>query len=161
MPVILGDFPKNSGEVTPVAAGTQYFPGLRQVDDPSKSNVTTAQGLQTQFSNRAIVDAQGNVILANPAPGKLGTLGQRWIEGPDHVRFDANLVKRIRIDERKNFEIRVDVRNILNTPWWSDPDTNINSLNFGKMTGSGTTGANNADINSGARSFTLNARVNF
>jgi hypothetical protein len=161
MPLILGDFPKSSGQVTPVAAGAQYFPDLRQVDDPSKSAVTTAQGLQTQFSNKAITDARGNVVIANPTPGTLGTLGQRWIEGPGHVRFDANLVKRIRIDETKNFEFRVDVRNILNTTWWSDPDTNINSLNFGKMTGSGTGGANNADINTGARSFTLNARLNF
>jgi hypothetical protein len=29
------------------------------------------------------------------------------------------------------------------------------------MTGGGTAGSNNADINTGARSFTLNARLNF
>jgi hypothetical protein len=161
MPVILGEFPKSSGKVTPVGAGAQYFPELQQVDDPTRGSVTDSQGLRSQFSNKAIVDAQGNLILVNPAPGTLGTLGQRWIEGPGHVKLDANLVKRIRIDESKNFEIRIDVRNVLNTPWWGDPDTNINSLNFGKMTGSGTSGGNNADINTGARSFTLNARLNF
>jgi hypothetical protein len=161
MPVILGEFPKSIGEVTPVAVGAQYFPGFTQVDDPTRSGVTALQGLQNQFSNKAIVDAQGNLILSNPAPGELGTLGQRWIEGPGHVRLDANLVKRIRIDENKSFEVRLDVRNLLNTPWWTDPDTNINSVNFGKMTGGGTTGSNNADINTGARSFTINARLNF
>jgi hypothetical protein len=88
-------------------------------------------------------------------------LGQRWIEGPAHLRFDANLVKRIRVDERKYLEVRLDVRNVLNTPWWADPDTNINSLNFGRMIASGTSGSNNADINTGARSFTVNARLNF
>jgi hypothetical protein len=161
MPVIFGEFPKSTGKVTPADAGATYFPGFQQVADPGRSGVTTLQGLQNQFSNRAIADAQGNIILANPAPGRLGTLGQRWIEGPGHVKLDTNLVKRIRIDENKQFEIRVDVRNILNTPWWADPETNINSLNFGKMTASGTTGSNNADINTGARSFTLNARLNF
>jgi hypothetical protein len=89
------------------------------------------------------------------------SLGQRWIEGPGHVRLDMNIVKRVRIDESKHFEIGMDVRNILNTPWWADPDTNINSLNFGRMVASGTSGSNNADINTGARSFTINARVNF
>ncbi|MBI2150378.1 MAG: TonB-dependent receptor [Acidobacteria bacterium] len=161
MPLILGDFPKSTGKVTPDAAGATYFPGFQQVADPARSGVTTLQGLQNQFSNRAIADARGNIILANPGPGQLGTLGQRWIEGPGHVKLDMNLVKRIRIDESKQFEVRVDARNILNTPWWADPQTSINALNFGRMTASGTTGANSADINNGARSFTLTARLNF
>ena len=87
-----------------------------------------------RFSNRAIADAQGNVILANPAPGQLGTLGQRWIEGPSHVGLDANLVKRVRIAENKEFEVRIDAINVLNTPRWQDPVTDINSPNFGRMT---------------------------
>jgi hypothetical protein len=161
MPVILGHFPKDLGRVTPLANGATYFPGLQQVSDPARNGVTPLQGLQSQFSNRAIADAQGNIILANPAPGQLATLGQRWIEGPGHVQLDINLIKRVRIDESKNFEIRVDARNILNTPYWSDPDTNINSLTFGRMLAAGTTGSNTADINTGARTFTLSARVNF
>jgi hypothetical protein len=161
MPLILGDFPKSSGKLTPLAVGATYFPGLQQVPDPARSSVTTLQGLQNQFSNLAIADAQGNIILANPAPGQVGTLGQRWIEGPGHIGFDVNLIKRFRVDENKNFEIRVDAVNVLNTPYWSNPDTNINSLNFGRMLAGGTTGSNNADINSGARSFTLNARFTF
>ncbi|MBI2150456.1 MAG: hypothetical protein HYU27_07610, partial [Acidobacteria bacterium] len=163
MPVILGDFPKSTGNVTPQAVGATYFPGLRQlnIDPAARAGVTTLQGLQSQFSNRAIADAQGNLILVNPEPGKLGTLGQYWIEGPGHVGLDMNLVKRIRLSESKLFEVRMDVRNILNTPYWSNPDTNINSATFGRMLASGTTGANNADVDNGARSFTINARLNF
>jgi hypothetical protein len=83
LPVILGDFPKSSGNVTPVAVGATYFPDLKQITDPARANVTALQGLDGQFSNRAITDANGKTILANPAPGKIGTLGGRWIEGPD------------------------------------------------------------------------------
>jgi hypothetical protein len=147
--------------VTPLAVGATYFPGLQQVTDPGRAGVTTAQGLQNQFSNRAIADEQGNIVLANPAAGQLGTLGQRWIEGPGHIGLDVNLIKRIRVDENKNFEIRVDAVNVLNTPYWANPDTNINSLNFGRMLAAGTTGSNNANINTGARTFTLNARFTF
>jgi hypothetical protein len=161
MPVLLGDFPKSTGAVTHVAVGATYFPGLQQVADPARGLVTTSQTLQSQFSNLAIADGQGNVILANPAPGRVGTLGQRWIEGPGHIGLDVNLIKRIRISESKQFEIRLDAVNVLNTPYWANPETNINSLNFGRMLAAGTTGSNNADINTGARTFTINARLNF
>jgi hypothetical protein len=161
LPVILGDFPKSSGKVTPVAVGATYFPDLKQIADPTKASVTTLQGLDGQFSNRAITDANGKILLANPSPGKIGTLGGRWIEGPGHVGLDMNLMKRIRIGETRQFEVRVDARNFLNTPYWANPDTNINSPNFGRMLASGSTGSNNADINSGARSFTISTRLNF
>jgi len=162
-PIIVGNFPKNIGKVTPLANGATYFPGLQQVKDPQFQKVTTSQGLDTRFSNQAIADSQGNLILVNPAPGQLGTLGQRWIEGPGHIGLDFNLVKRIRLAETKSFEVRVDVVNILNTPRWNDPiSLDINNPNFGKMTASDPTGSfQQSDTVTGARTFTINARVNF
>jgi hypothetical protein len=70
-------------------------------------------------------------------------------------------MKRVRVGENKQFELRIDARNFLNTPYWANPETNINSLNFGRMLASGSTGSNNADINSGARSFTISTRLTF
>jgi len=162
-PMILGNFPKNSGKITPLTtgAGATYFAGFNQIDDPSKGNVTTLQTLQNSFSNKAITDASGNIILANPAPGQVGSLGRQWIQGPSHVGLDANLVKRIRILEGKEFEIRVDAVNILNTPYWNDPTVDINNVNFGRMTAGDITGANNADTRTGNRRFTLNMRLTF
>jgi hypothetical protein len=162
MPIILGDFPKNIGKVTPLANGATYFPGLQQIADPARASVTTAQGLQSQFSNFAIADAQGKIILANPAPGTLGTLGRAWIEGPSHIGFDVDLVKRVKLGENKEFEFRIDAINVLNTPRWQDPNTNINSTSFGRMTASDPTGSfQQSDLATGARTFTFNARVNF
>ncbi|HEY2380569.1 MAG TPA: TonB-dependent receptor, partial [Terriglobia bacterium] len=86
--MILGNFPKSSGKLTYAAVGGNYFGNLTQVNDPSMSNITTLQTLQTSFSNKAIKDANGNIILANPAPGTLGTLGRQWITGPTHTNFD-------------------------------------------------------------------------
>jgi hypothetical protein len=161
-PVLLGNFPKNIGRVTPGKDGATYFPGLQQVTDPGIQNVTTAQALDTRFSNKAIADAQGNFILVNPAPGQLGTLGRAWIEGPSHIGLDFNLVKRIRIAESKTFEVRVDVVNILNTPRWNDPILDINNQNFGKLTASDPSGSfQQSDTVTGARTFTINARLNF
>jgi len=162
-PNILGRFPKSSGKLTYTTSGANYFAGLKQVTDPFFSGVTQLQTLQGSFSNKAVADASGNTILANPAPGTVGTLGQNWIEGPTHAGFDVNLVKRVRIGERKEFEMRIDAVNVMNNPRWTfvTGATEISNLNFGKLTGADPTGANQADSPVSNRRFTFNARFNF
>jgi hypothetical protein len=126
--------------------------------------VTPLQTLQGSFGNRALQDAKGNYILVNPAPGTIGTLGRAWIEGPTHASFDVNLVKRVRITERKEFELRMDVVNVMNNPAWSfvAGGTDINNVNFGKLTaGDSTGGASQADNTFANRRFTFTARLNF
>src|SRR5581483_5830875 len=133
-PVLVGNFPKSMGQVTKLKNGVTYFAGLQQVVDPGVAGVTTQQGLNSQFSNRAITDAGGKLLLVNPSPGTLGTLGQMWIEGPRNIRLDANLDKRIRITETKDFELRLDAINVLNHPNFDNPITlDINDPNFGRI----------------------------
>jgi hypothetical protein len=164
-PVILGNFPKNAGKVTPDSSGGTYFPGFKQeLDTATRNSVTTLQGLQAQFSNQVIKDAQGNPVLINPVPGQLGTLGQQWIQAPAIIGLDVNLVKRIRISESKNFEVRVDVINLLNTPRWSlvTGATDINNLNFGRISAADPTSSfAQADTATAARRFSMNARFSF
>src|SRR6185295_13450838 len=151
-PMLLGDFPKSTGRVvrTNVPGVITYFDGFQQITDPSIGSVTTTDSLRSQFSNYAIADSQGRVVLANPAPGQLGNLGQRWIEGPASLGFDMNLLKRVRIAEAKEVEIRVDAVNILNTPQWGAPNLNIDNTNFGKITTA-----------TGSRTFSISSRINF
>jgi hypothetical protein len=162
-PDVVGDFPKSFGKVTKVANGVTYLPGMKQINDPSVNGVTTANGLNGQFSNKAITDAQGNLVLVNPAPGKNGNLGLKWIEGPPSLGFDANLIKRVRMTETKEFEFRVDVVNVLNHPVFGNPNLNINSTGTGTTTG---IAGNNVSFGrittaTGNRRFTLGARLNF
>src|SRR5262249_42425478 len=108
-PDLAGAFPKDAGKVTitNTPGRVTYFDGLQRVVDPGRSNITTAQNLQTANGQFAIADAQGKLLLVNPAPGKIGNLGQYWIEGPGQIGFDANLVKRVKLTETKEFEIRL------------------------------------------------------
>jgi hypothetical protein len=156
-PVLVGNFPKNSGNVTKVKNGAVYFAGLQQITDPAISGVTTAQGLNTQFSNKAIVDSQGKPVFVNPSPGTLGNVGLGWIEGPANLRFDADLDKRIRLTESTQFELRVDVINVMNHPNFDNPiSLDINNINFGSIQAA--TGNSSGPSN---RQFILNARFNF
>ena len=62
---------------------------------------------------------------------------RRFLEGPGELRFDINLAKRIQLNERFNMELRVDAIDALNRPQWSDPNVDMNSVNFGRITAAG------------------------
>jgi hypothetical protein len=152
-PMILGELPK--GSVTMMSDGSlpNYFETLRlgaAGSDPGRAAVTSTNSLATFYTNRAILDASGNPILVNPGPGQVGSLGIRTIEGPGRFILDMNLLKRVAITESKEFELRVDVVNVLNHPVFGNPNVDINSASFGRISSA-----------SEGRRFTIGARLNF
>ncbi len=98
----------------------------------------------------AIADSSGRALLVNPTPGLLGTLSPAYIEGPSTFRLDLNVLKRVKIREKIDFQFTANFIDALNTPQWGNPNTDINSVNFGRITGA-----------SGNRIIVLEARVNF
>src|SRR5207253_9337488 len=149
-PDIVGDFPKNIGGVVKVANGVTYFTGLTQVTDPDRANVTTLQSTQGSYTGMAIQDSQGNLLLVNAPAGRHGNMGLNWIEGPANLGLDMNLIKRVKIAETKEFELRLDALSVLNHANFGNPNLNINSSSFGRITAA-----------SGNRTFVLNLRLNF
>ncbi|PYS36575.1 MAG: hypothetical protein DMG14_24135, partial [Acidobacteria bacterium] len=123
-PNIVGIFPKSTGQVTKLSNGVTYFPGIQQIADPARGDVTMLNGLQGTFGNKAITDAEENLLLVNPVPGQIGNMALKWLEGPATVGFDANLIKRVRISETKEFELRLDAVNVLNRPNFGVPAAN-------------------------------------
>jgi hypothetical protein len=150
-PNVVAKIPDGMGKITKTANGVNYFDGFIQVTDPSFS-VPTVNGLNTGYSNKAIQGPDGQIILVNPQPGELGTLGYSTVRGARSLNFDMNLIKRFRLHESKEFEFRMDVINILNHPNFGTPTTNINATGntFGRITSA-----------TGARSFIVNTRVSF
>src|SRR5262249_29386900 len=66
-PDLVGPLPKDIGKVkiTSTRGRITYFEGLQRITDPGKSNITTAQNLQTANGQFAQADAQGRPILVN------------------------------------------------------------------------------------------------
>ena len=136
-----------------------YFDGLSPTNDPGRGNLTSAQGLNGASTTLAVQDSSGKIILQNPAMGKIGNLGDNYLEGPRQVSFDANVSKRIRVTESKEFEIRVDAINVLNHANWAglnnfgngNANLSVNSTQFGRL----------ALPTTGNRQFVFNARLNF
>ena len=123
--------------MTRTSNGIVYFANLRQVDDPAIQSLTAAQSLGSASTLKAISDASGKILMVNPSPGQLGNMSPSYLQGPGSFRFDVNLMKKIRVAEGKELEVRGDAINVLNTPQFSNPETNINSLDFGRITSSG------------------------
>lgn len=151
-PNAVGDVPKKLGEVTRVGQGVVYFPNLQQLNqDPYVANITTLNNIRGRSTMRSIADSNGNLLLVNPVPGTLGSLGARFTEGPGSFRLDVNLIKTFRITERVNAQLNITADNFTNSPSFSNPTTDINSVNFGRITSTG----------SAARIVTMGLRLNW
>jgi len=136
-PVAVAPFAKSTGVVRKTGQGVVYFDGLQQVVDPSVASLTTQRNIQGRSTLLAITDSSGRLLLVNPTPGVLGNLSPAFLESPGSFRLDLSLVKRIRIAEGKTLELRADAVNFSNSPQFSGPNTDINSTNFGRITGAG------------------------
>jgi hypothetical protein len=149
----VGALPQNVGKVRVRDGFVEYFEGLstRRAPLPNFGGNATLPG---RFTNQVVVDQAGNIIFQNPEPGTTGNTSSLLpsIEGPARLGFDLALSKRIQIREGMSFTLRIDAINALNTPQWANPNTDINSANFGRITDArgGTT-----------RTITVNARVDF
>lgn len=150
-PVNHGDVARHLGKPTRTGQGVIFFPNLVQTFDPINDTIPVA-GVRNRATLRAIRvgDANGPLLLSNPAPGQLGPMNQRSIYGPMTFRFDANVIKTVRLTERINMQFNAIFENATNSPQWGNPTTDINSLNFGRITSAG-----------GNRIIVIGGRVNF
>src|SRR5690606_36253180 len=130
----------------------EYFTGY-STPRASFAETGATGSLSSRFTNRDLVDPNGNLVARLPYPGEVGTASPNnfgGLMGPGQLSFNASLSKRIDVTESMYFTLRADVINVLNKPQWNNPNTNINSVSFGRITGAG-----------GDRTVTINARFDF
>jgi hypothetical protein len=77
---------------------------------------------------------QRNMFFAPPA-GELGNTGRNFFRGPSLFQLDMTLGKRLRFDESRNLELRVEAQNLTNTPSFDFPTAVISNSNFGLVGG--------------------------
>jgi carboxypeptidase family protein len=81
-------------------------------------------------------DGRANpAFLTHPLAGQFGNLSLTPVSGPGYWNIDAALIKRTRITETTNFELRLEAFNLTNhTNFSVSEDNDINSTDFGKIT---------------------------
>ena len=67
------------------------------------------------------------------AAGSNGTTGRNYFIAPRQFQIDASLLKKFKITERVNFDLRVDARNLTNTPNFDIPTASVTSVTFGRI----------------------------
>ncbi len=144
-PVQLGALPATG--VTRLGNSVSFFPGTATVVDPTAPRIPggVATGL------RAVTDASGKPLLVNAGPGDLGSVGLTTLAGPGVNSLNMNVIKRIRLTERFTFQVGASADNLTNTVQFGNPNTNVNSTNFGKITGTSI----------GPRVIVLQGRINW
>ncbi|CAN5127706.1 hypothetical protein BH20ACI2_BH20ACI2_23520 [soil metagenome] len=78
--------------------------------------LTQVNGIPTWFT------AEQLTAISQPNPGELGNTGRNYFIGPRQFNTDASLSKKFRISERVNFDLRVDAKNLTNTPTYGLSD---------------------------------------
>ena len=92
--------------------------------------------------------------FAPPAAGTFGSLGRNILTGPGLGNLDFSLFRKFAFTERIRAEFRVESFNVSNTAKFNNPNGDINSPNFGRVTGA--MGAPN-----GPREVQLGLKVTF
>ncbi|MEO7142181.1 MAG: TonB-dependent receptor, partial [Bryobacteraceae bacterium] len=87
-----------------------------------------------------------------PAAGSLGNTGKGYFFGPPVFDIDMALIKRIRIREKMELEVRADATNITNTPSFGLPTATFTSSTFGRL---------GSTVESNARRIQLGVKFNF
>lgn len=142
-PDIVGAFPVRGGKVTfngtGAGNGNYYAPGtLTTVKDPQCAALATS--LQPLCTLNALADGHnGQILLQNPQPGAVPTMGINPVIGPGRWRFDANISKAIRLTESKNLQFRLDASDVLNHPEPNAPNLSLATTStFGSIAGKST-----------------------
>jgi len=97
-------------------------------------------------------DSATRALFSVPAPGSIGNTGRNFFLAPTYFQWDSSLLKKFKITERVNFDLRVDARNVLNNPSFDNPTAVINSGTFGRINDSVTNNARRIQF-SGKLSF--------
>jgi hypothetical protein len=79
-----------------------------------------------QWINRA--------AFVQPADGQWGNMGVNNILGPANIRVDMGLTRTFRVRENQSLEFRAEAFNLPNLVNLTNPVTNLNSQQFGKIT---------------------------
>jgi hypothetical protein len=102
--------------------------------------------------------------FAQPGTNQFGNLSKNPISGPGFWNLDASLFRTFSFTERWKLQIRAQGTSVVNTPQWGNPSTDINSANFGLITGVGNGRAGQTlpgGYGTGARQIEFGAKLIF
>ncbi|WP_031499525.1 TonB-dependent receptor [Bryobacter aggregatus] len=96
-----------------------------------------ATGISPQVSGVTTERAFNTAAFSLAAPGTYGNVGRNTFVGPNFYRWEFTSLKNFQMPYREGhvLQFRFEAFNLPNHPNWGNPDTNIQSANFGRIRG--------------------------
>ena len=108
-------------------------------------------------------DAAGRNLFRQPGPGESGNTGRNHFIGPRFTETDISVLRKFRFTERLAFDLRVDVRNLTNTPNFAAPSAVLPAglAQSGNVFGTSIFGRINADTTNNNRRIQFSGKLSF
>ena len=105
--------------------------------DPALTGIPAQRVNQVRdnpYAAKTLTNYLDPAAFAFPDPGTLGNHRARSFEGPGFWKVDLALARVVRLAATRTLELRVEAFNVFNTFNWGDPNTTLESGNFGRIT---------------------------
>ncbi|MBS1852731.1 MAG: carboxypeptidase regulatory-like domain-containing protein [Acidobacteria bacterium] len=122
-PITIYDYNNNSGSNV----------GLDHADFKSGETAWSHRGDKSQWINQYFNTA----AFTDNAPGTFGNTPRGIFQGPGINTWDLGMGKNWKLTEAYKLQFRWEMFNALNTPSFANPNNNLHSGNFGKITAMG------------------------
>ena len=116
-------FPRDAavGVDVPNTGAQTYRPNLVSGQDPNDGPQTVQQWFNT-------------AAFARPDAFTYGNAGRNIVIGPGIFNTDLSILKNIMFGGGKSVQLRLEAFNLFNKPIWGDPDMNMSSATYGRIT---------------------------
>jgi hypothetical protein len=149
---LAGTFNRASGRPFTVYSGLNTFSNANQSFANCNGCTRTMGDLVERNGTWYWFSAEQEAMFSQPRPGELGNTGRNFFIAPRQFQTDMSLSKKFRFSERYSFDVRVDARNLTNSPSFGLPTATQNSTVFGRIRDS---------VTSFARRIQLSGKFNF
>jgi hypothetical protein len=96
--------------------------------------------------------AEQRAMFSIPDVGDIGNTGRNFFRTPRYFATDMAISKKFRVTERFNFDLRLDAKNLTNTPSFDNPTAVFTSPTFGRIRDS---------VTSSSRKLQVSVKLNF
>ena len=142
----------SSGRPFTVYSGANTFSNVNQSTanctgcSPYMGRLIQENGTNYWFS------AEQRAMFSIPDVGDIGNTGRNFFRTPRYFATDAAISKKFRVTERFNFDLRLDAKNLTNTPSFDNPTAVVTSPIFGRIRDS---------VTSSSRKLQVSVKLNF
>lgn len=111
-------------------------------------------------------DSSARGLFTQPGPGEVGNTGRNFFLTPGYTETDVSLLRKFRFTERINLDLRMDVKNLTNTPNFAGPSAVLpagltQQIASGQGFGTSIFGRINADVTNSNRRIQLSGKLSF